>query len=190
MNEIKFTCTSCGQHIQCDATHAGENIPCPSCAMLVRVPQDAWAENATPLNTEPAAVLSDNGDKVSFAPPPADKAASKASSNGTPEYPAPQPGPDSTIRHRAELDCACPVCHAELRISLEVTSRSTGVHFDQRNEPQRHGSSQSQSGHPTMEEREQQIAAAREAHPVSLYPPTKPRLDHILGDDASKREAA
>ena len=39
MSDLKFSCPSCGQHIQCDAAHAGENIPCPGCALLIRVPR-------------------------------------------------------------------------------------------------------------------------------------------------------
>jgi hypothetical protein len=41
MSDLKFSCPSCGQHIQCDEAHAGENIPCPACAVLVRVPAAA-----------------------------------------------------------------------------------------------------------------------------------------------------
>src|SRR5215472_17986515 len=39
MSDLKFSCPSCGQHVQCDIAHAGENIPCPSCAQLIRVPE-------------------------------------------------------------------------------------------------------------------------------------------------------
>lgn len=39
MRELRFTCPSCGQHVQCPLDHAGENIPCPSCAQLIRVPE-------------------------------------------------------------------------------------------------------------------------------------------------------
>lgn len=38
--ELRFTCPSCGQHVQCPLDHAGENIPCPSCAQLIRVPEN------------------------------------------------------------------------------------------------------------------------------------------------------
>src|SRR5579871_4351330 len=43
MSDLKFNCPSCGQHVQCDVDHAGENIPCPSCANLIRVPTSASA---------------------------------------------------------------------------------------------------------------------------------------------------
>jgi hypothetical protein len=41
MSDLKFSCPACGQHIQCDASHAGENLPCPACAHIVRAPADA-----------------------------------------------------------------------------------------------------------------------------------------------------
>ena len=41
MSDLKFSCPSCAQHIQCDESYAGERIPCPNCATLVRVPVDA-----------------------------------------------------------------------------------------------------------------------------------------------------
>jgi hypothetical protein len=38
--------------------------------------------------------------------------------------------------------------------------------------------------HPlTIEEREQQIAAARQAHPIQLNPPMKPRLEYVLSGE-------
>lgn len=41
MSDLKFTCSSCGQHIQCDQDYANERIPCPNCGSVVRVPVDA-----------------------------------------------------------------------------------------------------------------------------------------------------
>jgi len=38
--------------------------------------------------------------------------------------------------------------------------------------------------HMSAEERERQIALAREAHPVQLYPAMKPRLDYVLSGQA------
>jgi hypothetical protein len=57
MNDLKFSCPSCGQHIVCDESHAGEKLPCPSCAALVRVPADAAiVTNSTGPATTPPAV--------------------------------------------------------------------------------------------------------------------------------------
>lgn len=53
MSDLKFTCPSCAQHIQCDESYAGERIPCPSCASLVRVPVDAPLATTAPI---PAAI--------------------------------------------------------------------------------------------------------------------------------------
>jgi len=41
MSDLKFSCPSCAQHIQCDESYAGEKLPCPGCGSLVRVPVDA-----------------------------------------------------------------------------------------------------------------------------------------------------
>ena len=62
MSELKFTCPTCGQPIQCELAHAGENIPCPGCAALIRIPAiGAPAEppaSAVPLApVEPAVEL-------------------------------------------------------------------------------------------------------------------------------------
>ena len=52
MNDLKFSCPSCGQHVQCDESHAGENIPCPECAHIVRVPEYAAVVAKTPRAME------------------------------------------------------------------------------------------------------------------------------------------
>lgn len=49
MSDLKFTCQSCGQHIQCDQDYANERIPCPSCGTVVRVPVDAPTVARTPV---------------------------------------------------------------------------------------------------------------------------------------------
>jgi hypothetical protein len=51
MSDLKFSCPSCGQHIQCEQSHAGEKLPCPKCAALIRVPTDAEIVTRT---SEPA----------------------------------------------------------------------------------------------------------------------------------------
>jgi len=48
MSDLKFTCPSCGQHIQCDQDYANERIPCPNCGTVVRVPVDAPIVPQTP----------------------------------------------------------------------------------------------------------------------------------------------
>jgi hypothetical protein len=51
MSDLKFSCPSCGQHIQCDETHAGKNLPCPDCAHLIRVPNNAEIIREAPVST-------------------------------------------------------------------------------------------------------------------------------------------
>jgi ribosomal protein S27E len=64
MSELKFSCPSCGQHVQCDISHAGENIPCPSCAQLIRVPHQGDVVKVKPTaNENPFAV---DEEKVSY----------------------------------------------------------------------------------------------------------------------------
>jgi DNA-directed RNA polymerase subunit RPC12/RpoP len=53
MSDLKFTCSSCGQHIRCDQDYANERIPCPNCGAVVRVPVDAPLVTKAP---SPAAV--------------------------------------------------------------------------------------------------------------------------------------
>ena len=55
MSDLKFTCSSCGQHIQCDQDYANERIPCPNCGTVVRVPVDAplVTKAATPSTAAP-----------------------------------------------------------------------------------------------------------------------------------------
>jgi DNA-directed RNA polymerase subunit RPC12/RpoP len=38
MNEMKFSCPKCQQHLQCDEQFAGREIQCPSCHHLIRIP--------------------------------------------------------------------------------------------------------------------------------------------------------
>ena len=58
MRDLKFSCPSCGQHVQCDMSYAGEKIPCPGCAVLIRVPSDAQIVTKP---TEPVASPSGTG---------------------------------------------------------------------------------------------------------------------------------
>jgi hypothetical protein len=117
MSDLKFSCPSCAQHIQCDESYAGERIPCPSCASVVRVPTDA------PLAVKP--------------PPPTEPAATATVGGGVPDVP--------TLDENILEESGTPL----------PTS-------------------------PPLTEREQQIAAARAAHPVLAMPSVKPRLSYIL----------
>ena len=125
MSDLKFTCPSCAQHIQCDQDYANERIPCPSCGTVVRVPVDAPIVTKAPI---PAAV-----------PPTTPK-------GGTPAVP--------TLEDNFLQENGTPVPTA-----------------------------------PPVTEREQQLAAARAAHPVVPATTVKPRLSFILsGGQAPVRE--
>jgi hypothetical protein len=192
MSEIKFTCPSCSQHVACDASHAGENFPCPACAMLVRVPSDAgFAEASIAAPASPSApsapsVTAELGNIFySDAQPTGDgsghessgahqespsKPASDANHSAGPQ--APEKTTTVAAEHRSDMRCVCPVCKSELRVSLEMALPATDA-----------------TQHLSLEEREQKIAAAREANPVGLHPNFKPRLDKILGDEEHKEAA-
>jgi hypothetical protein len=38
MNEFKFACPHCQQHLQCDEQFSGREIQCPGCNVLIRIP--------------------------------------------------------------------------------------------------------------------------------------------------------
>ena len=41
MAEFKFSCPFCGQNVQCDTSHSGTQIHCPTCKEAITVPQAA-----------------------------------------------------------------------------------------------------------------------------------------------------
>jgi hypothetical protein len=60
MNEFKFSCPQCGQHILCDTQSSGREINCPACQQMLVVPSRAppappLAERAPP--TRPGAAV-------------------------------------------------------------------------------------------------------------------------------------
>ncbi len=38
MSDFKFSCSGCGQHIQCDENFSGSSIQCPSCQIQITIP--------------------------------------------------------------------------------------------------------------------------------------------------------
>ena len=137
MKELKFTCPSCGQHIQCDWKHAGENVPCPGCATLIRVPQEGNVTDAPspPPEDNPFAVATGDAEKVSYASAKAADGPEPKKSPATAERamvapavpvtanPAPAPNQESPVQtpaaQKAELHCVCPVCQSALQISVK-----------------------------------------------------------------------
>jgi DNA-directed RNA polymerase subunit RPC12/RpoP len=60
MNEFKFSCPHCGQHIQCDALWSGREINCPACQQPLVVPSpsppvpEVRAATGPPIKQEPS----------------------------------------------------------------------------------------------------------------------------------------
>ena len=195
MTELKFDCPSCGQSIQCSPECANQNVPCPACATLIRVPADAELTESGAVEADANPFQSPEVPKVSYAeaeehrPPPNERAPISR--------PAPRIDnkPVSAVREELEvarpaatssdLHCVCPVCRSELRISVKA----------QANPPPQAGDKLSHSAafqqtteHLSAAEREKKIAAAREANKVTTYPVIKPRLDKILSEESAKLE--
>ena len=187
MKELKFICPSCGQHIQCDCQHAGENVPCPSCAVLVRVPlggevtdvpdsqpesspfssMTGESETVSYTRTDPAG----DGEKESPGESAVSTPVTPLTANPTlPTVPNEESPARESVEHISALHCVCPVCQSELRISVEpespLESLPTAVE------------------HLPAVERARQVPAARR---VSVRPAMKPRLDRILNDSSVVR---
>lgn len=194
MKELKFTCPSCNQHIECEPSHAGENVPCPACAVLIRVPLDGTVTDAVDIplpqtETNPFAAGPDDSEKVSYRTVPtgdADKGKPPGSEQAPVAAPETTETPSQTTTdaqhsasaiesHALELQCECPVCQAKLRVSLALESETYA------------GKTAEKQQHLSLTEREQRIAAARSTQVGSLYPAMKPRLDRILNEGADAR---
>jgi len=153
MKEMIFACPSCDQHIQCDASHAGENIPCPSCAVLIRVPTaNAIAEVEVP--TPASAIASGADDAVddpfnnatgkseavsytSLKTPTGSTEETDAKKPAKPVESAPEeieaapapakPPAETTPAVPHDVYCICPSCHAELRVPVESLEQPPGT---------------------------------------------------------------
>jgi hypothetical protein len=187
MNEIKFSCPSCKQHIQCDPSHIGENVPCPGCATLIRVPGLAeLAESPIAENEDVFAMsLTTSAEKVSYAPAqptdnppekPSEQFAPNGDSSDNSASPSSETGAEQktaavAASHSLDLHCVCPVCQARLQISIKAEPASddaSALAPKPASEPL------------SLAERERQIEAARKNQAATLYPQLKPRLDKIL----------
>jgi hypothetical protein len=84
MSDFKFPCPKCGQHILCDTSNAGMQIPCPVCQTLLTVP--------TPPPAAPAAPGKLSINKTArHAPPPPPGAANAPAQPAWGTKPAPRP---------------------------------------------------------------------------------------------------
>src|SRR5205823_3954230 len=120
-------------------------------------------------------------------PPPPAPPASPASSGAA--APSASTSPQT-------VEVICPVCESRLRVRSDATPKPNNAAPIA--ELIRKGVTQPKPSpseakpaephpdlnHMSIEECERQIATAREAHPIQLNPPIKPRLDYILSDEA------
>jgi hypothetical protein len=173
MSDVKFECPACGQRLECSRACSGDIIHCPRCCAEIRVPFSAPGEiEGSVARAElvtPAA--------PTMAPPNESNKTNSETSNEPVSKPA-QP-----------KEIICPVCQSELRVPLESAPKAGGKFPIAELIRKGSGESKVESGpgephpdfaHMSAEERERQIAHAREAHPVQLYPAMKPRLDYVL----------
>jgi len=72
MADFKFSCSQCGQHIQCDAGYSGAQINCPSCQQPIIVPQAPHSAAAPPampsLSTRQSTTVPATGRRFAGAP--------------------------------------------------------------------------------------------------------------------------
>jgi hypothetical protein len=192
MTELKFTCPSCGQAIQCSPECANQNVPCPACASLIRVPADAAVAEVSPLAPDANPFQPEESAKVSYTAAEVNdnspKKEAAASLPGLVQNSNTHSNSNPVAASASQLHCVCPVCQSELQISLNAKPNALRRAVGDRSAASSALGSQQSAEHLSLAEREKKIATAREAHPVTSYPVIKPRLDKILSDESAKLE--
>lgn len=192
MSALKFTCPVCGQNMQCEKAYVGHQAPCPSCGADLRVPaSDAagGAPDALPraelVNPTAAPILA-TIKKAAASEIPQEMIVAKES-----DFKKPAPPPHSAIKPE-EIHCLCPVCQSELKVSADAIPGPGGIRHAElvRATPPHDAESHSTPAGQSPIEREQEIAAARAAHPVEVTPAIKPRLSYILSGGEAPSEPA
>jgi len=176
MSLLKFECPACGQNMECERACSGDVIHCPRCCAEIRIPFRG------PVDMEG---LVSRAELV--GPAPSANTAHAAQTTPPPE---------------ASAKISCPACHAELKVVIPSQGGPTTTLLRTPLPPAQPVPKPAEPEHPdfahmSIEERERQIAAARQAHPVQLNPSMKPRLEYVLegkapppqkhDDDAQKR---
>src|SRR5437016_5100709 len=152
MSTVKFECPVCNQHMECERACSGDVIHCPGCGAQIRVPFHNPAElDGTASRAE----------LVALAPP------TSASHD-------PSPAATHHESDKREATVNCPACHAELKVVIPANSETASTTLLHRPNPPEHEPASTsltaaESGHldfahMSLEERERQIARAREAH--------------------------
>lgn len=183
MSALKFECPACGQSLECERALSGDIIHCPRCCAELRIPFSNMAGtvlraelimHAQPAQKAPDAV------RAVDAPPP-------ATEPQAPSVPEVQ-------------EVICPVCESELRIRAgapKPDGQARLAELIRKGEPKPPAPApepKQEEAHPeehkalNPEERDRQIAAAREAHPVQANTPVKPRLSYVLSGKSPKEE--
>ncbi len=92
MNEFKFNCPTCGQHILANAEWVGRRINCPSCEtdLTIPAPTKTAKKKTQPVPPAPAAPR-----KTAAAAAPAPLKAGKKTSTQLPAPPAAKPKPET-----------------------------------------------------------------------------------------------
>jgi len=166
MSELRFACPSCSQIVECEKAYGGHVIHCPNCCAEIRIP---FSNTALPSEMDvPKAQL--------VLEPPA------GTKPSVPNVP------------NVNREFICPVCQSELRAPpAGANPPSAGgppiadlVHrapppADRPVKEEKPDLPKADT-HKSHTEHEQELAAARAAHPVQSYPTTKPRLAYILGE--------
>jgi predicted RNA-binding Zn-ribbon protein involved in translation (DUF1610 family) len=192
MGEIKFICPSCGQHIECDQSYAGEHFPCPGCATQIRVPEFTHPAAANPLpvfNPPSAEKVTYQSTKHSESDGSENENIPAAEQNVVRESEQATVSREKETREAHDEDLgkefvfACPHCKSELRLRAEIQAVKAKEEkaFEK-------PTAKIDSG--STADREKQIAAARIAQAVHVYPPMKPRLDYVLRESGEKKNEA
>jgi hypothetical protein len=186
MSDLKFTCPACGQHMECEKAYVGAETNCLNCNAELRIPF-----SHTP--PEPNTLLPHAELIVKPVAPAPDPSMLKTLEPSPKPVAAPNPTPPF---QPDELHCLCPVCQSELEVSRQAISPlgralPTAKLMKKGSALENHPQPEPLSDAPPVNldnspvsEREQKIAAARDAHPVQVYPAMKPRMSYILGGGA------
>jgi hypothetical protein len=100
------------------------------------------------------------------------------------------PAATQRASEKREATVNCPSCHAELKVVIPANPESastillntpgTPAHEPAPASPASADPEHPDFAHMSLEEREKQIARAREAHPIQVNTNPKPRLEYVL----------
>lgn len=176
MSLVKFECPGCGQNMECERACSGDVIHCPRCCAQIRIPfQNPGEMEGSLLRAE---LIGSAANAVT------------ANIDGAP----------AQIKQTQEASARieCPECNTELKVAIPAEGMPTITVLRKASkampapapkpvekEPGKEAEHHPDFAHMTIEERERQIAAAREAHPIEVNRSMKPRLEYILSEKAA-----